>query len=65
MEPSRLLHIARADYEAGLKREAEMLAAAVRAAACEHAEAAQREQILGASGFSADIPCAPRRAAPC
>ena len=35
MEPSRLLHISRVDYEAALKREAETLAAAVRAAAAE------------------------------
>ena len=37
MEPSRLLHISRVDYEAALKREAETLAAAVRAAAAEAA----------------------------
>ena len=37
METSRLLHISRAEYEQTLRQEAESIAAAVRAAACEHA----------------------------
>ena len=41
MEPSRLLEISRADYEYALKREAESLAAAVRAAVYEQARLPQ------------------------
>jgi len=49
MEPSRLLRITRADYEAALRHEAEALAAAVRAAACHQSYAS----------FSACRPCQP------
>lgn len=47
MEPSRLLQIVRSDYELSLKREAETLAAAVRAAACEQSEQLARQAAFG------------------
>ena len=50
MEPSRLLQISRSNYEAALKREAETLAAAVRAAAAEQAAACARQPIDSGAG---------------
>ena len=50
MEPSRLLQIARVDYESALKREAESLAAAVRAAVYEQSEQLLRQRAEGING---------------
>ena len=54
MEPSRLLQISRVAYEQTLRQEAETLAAAVRAAAC---EAAHGHHLLGATARSPAAAC--------